>query len=153
VQRKEIQVRYQSMSHPLPQDYLLSPHTLVFDGLRWHMRAFSKSHGQYRDFVLSRIVSAETVGAAVKDRDEDRIWNTYVQAVIAPHPGLTESQRAAIEYDYAMQNGMLRVSIRASLLNYYLSAIRIGPDDLQRPAHAQQIILANREELKVYLWD
>ncbi|MEC4747652.1 WYL domain-containing protein [Methylomicrobium sp. Wu6] len=153
VQRKEIQVRYQSMSNHLPLDYFLSPHTLVFDGLRWHIRAFSQSHGQFRDFVLSRILAAETVGDAVKDRDEDRIWNTYVQAVIAPHPGLTESQRAAIEFDYAMESGELKLRIRAALLNYYLSAIRIGPDDLQRPAHAQQIILANREELKVYLWD
>jgi len=57
------------------------------------------------------------------------------------------------ELDYTMENGELKLRLRAALLNYYLSAIRIDPDDLQRPAHAQQIILANREELKVYLWD
>jgi predicted DNA-binding transcriptional regulator YafY len=153
VQRREIQVRYQSMTNHLPQDYFLSPHTLVFDGLRWHIRAYSKGHGEFRDFVLSRILGAAPIGDAVKDRDEDKIWNTYVQAVIAPHPGLTESQRAAIEFDYAMENGELSIRIRATLLNYFLQAIKVGPDDKLRPAKVQQIILSNRDDLKVYLWD
>ena len=152
VRRREIQVRYQSMTNHLPQDYFLSPHTLVFDGLRWHIRAYSRGRGDFRDFVLSRILTAVTIGGAVKGRDEDQSWNTYVEAVIAPHPGLTAAQRAAIEFDYAMENGELKLRMRAAVLNYFLQAIRIGPDDLQRPAKAQQIILANRDELKDFLW-
>jgi predicted DNA-binding transcriptional regulator YafY len=153
VQHREIQVRYQSMTNHLPQDYFLSPHTLVFDGLRWHIRAYSKGHGEFRDFVMSRILSAAPIGDAVKGRNEDKIWNTYVQAVIAPHPDLTDSQRAAIEFDYAMENGELKLSIRAALLSYFLQAIKVGPDDILRPAKMQQIILSNRDELKGYLWD
>jgi predicted DNA-binding transcriptional regulator YafY len=153
VQRREIQIRYQSMSSHQPGDYLLSPHTLVFDGLRWHARAYSRTHNEFRDFVLSRILAAEPIGEAQKDRKEDGKWNKYVEAVITPHPGLTDSQRQAIEFDYAMENGELRLRVRAALLNYLLHAIRISADDQQRPAKNQQIILANRDALKSYLWE
>lgn len=152
VHRREIHVTYQSMSNNEPQDYFLSPHALVFDGLRWHMRAFSRGHSQFRDFVLSRILQAEVAGKALRESDEDLIWNTYVEILLAPHPGLTGHQRTAIEFDYAMVEGVLNYKVRAALLNYFLQALRIGPDDLQRPANVQQIVLLNRTDLADYLW-
>ncbi len=152
VHSQEIHVTYQSMSNNDPKDYFLSPHALVFDGLRWHMRAFSRGHSQFRDFVLSRILQAEVVGKALREKGEDLIWNTYVEVLLAPHPGLTEHQRTAIEFDYAMVEGVLKYKVRAALLNYFLQVIKIGPDDLQRPANVQQIVLLNRTDLANYLW-
>ncbi|MDF5436237.1 WYL domain-containing protein, partial [Vibrio parahaemolyticus] len=34
------------------------PHTLVDNGLRWHVRGFDRKHAEFRDFVLTRIKAA-----------------------------------------------------------------------------------------------
>lgn len=33
---------------------LIAPHTLVYSGMRWHVRAYCDKNHDYRDFVLSR---------------------------------------------------------------------------------------------------
>jgi hypothetical protein len=148
---KEIRVVYQSMSRMEPIELRLSPHALVFDGLRWHMRAFSRTHNEFRDFVLARVLSAEFVGLTDIDASDDRVWQLFVTVKIGPHPGLSESQKAAIEFDYAMENGILEHKVRAAVVPYFLKAMRIGPDDLMREARVQQAVLLNRDELKDYL--
>lgn len=148
---KEIRAVYQSMSRIEPVALWLSPHALVFDGLRWHMRAFSRTHNEFRDFVLARVLSAEFVGLTDIDASDDRAWQSFVTVKIGPHPGLSESQKAAIEFDYAMENGILAHKVRAAVVPYFLKAMRIGPDDLMREASVQQIVLLNRDELKDYL--
>lgn len=152
VLRKIVKVRYQSMSSDGPANYELSPHALVFDGMRWHVRAFSVSHGQFRDFVLARMVAAELMEGSAVESDRDHFWHTFVEVNIAPHPGLSDAQKQAVEFDFAMRDGILSCNVRAALVNYFLLAMRIGPDDLTREAKVQQIILLNRDELVVYLW-
>ena len=41
--------------HPNVEIRLIAPHTLVYTGMRWHVRAYCEKNGQYRDFVLSRL--------------------------------------------------------------------------------------------------
>ncbi|MCL7421373.1 MAG: WYL domain-containing protein [Methylobacter sp.] len=149
---KEIHVVYQSMSRTEPEALSLSPHALVFDGLRWHMRAFSRTHKQFRDFVIARVLSAEFGGLTDIDPADDLVWHLFVTVKIGPHPGLSESQKAAIEYDYAMENGSVEYQVRAALVSYFLRAMRIGPDDLAREAFVQQIVLLNRDELQSYIF-
>jgi predicted DNA-binding transcriptional regulator YafY len=149
---KEIRVVYQSMSRMEPIELRLSPHALVFDGLRWHMRAFSRTHNEFRDFVVARVLSAEFAGSTDIDPSDDLAWHLFVTVKIGPHPGLSESQKAIIEFDYAMENGMSEHKVRAAVVTYFLKAMRIGPDDLMREASVQQIVLLNRDELKNYLF-
>lgn len=151
VSAKLVRVRYQSMSRVEPVEHLLCPHALVFDGLRWHTRTFSYTHYEFRDFVLARIHSAEIAGVAEVDAYEDAAWETCVTVKIGPHPGLSEAQKEAVEFDYGMVNGILEHEIRGALLPYFLRTMRIGPDDLTREAMAQQIVLLNRGDLKAYL--
>ncbi|WP_194971500.1 WYL domain-containing protein [Methylobacter sp. BlB1] len=148
---KEIRVCYQSMTRPVPTELQLSPHALVFDGLRWHMRAFSRTHNEFRDFVIARVLSAEFIGVTDINSSNDLAWQQFVTVRIGPHPGLSDSQKAAIEFDYAMENGVLEHKVRAAVASYFLKAMRIGPDDKEREAVVQQIILLNRNELKDYL--
>lgn len=148
---KEIHVCYQSMTRPVPAELRLSPHALVFDGLRWHMRAFSRTHNEFRDFVIARVLSAEFIGVTDINSSNDLAWHQFVTVRIGPHPGLSDSQKAAIEFDYAMENGVLEHRVRAAVVSYFLKAMRIGPDDKEREAVVQQIILLNRNELKDYL--
>jgi len=151
VSDKVVKVPYQSMSRAEPVEHQLCPHALVFDGLRWHTRAFSYTHHEFRDFVLARIHSSEMLGPAEMDASEDGHWNTFVSVKIGVHPGLSDTQKAVIEIDYGMINGILALEIRGALLYYFLRTMRIGTDDLTRDAMVQQIVLLNRADLNTYL--
>ncbi len=150
VTRKEVLVNYQSMSRTVPVEHRLCPHTLVFDGLRWHARCYSYTHQEYRDFVLARMLAAELADAAEHEADEDVLWQTFISVKIGPHPGLSATQKSAVEFDYGMLNGMLEQTIRAALTPYFLRSMRIGSDDLLRKPMEQQIVLLNRAEIQTY---
>ena len=147
---KEVQVRYQSMSRPEPALHRLCPHALVFDGLRWHARAFSYTHHEFRDFVLARMLSAELSYSAEINASEDTAWHEFVGVRIGAHPGLSATQKQAVEFDYGMEAGVLKHQVRAALVPYFLRVMRINRDDLTREAMVQQIVLLNRDELDKY---
>ncbi|MFI3157062.1 MAG: WYL domain-containing protein [Methylococcaceae bacterium] len=147
---KEVRVRYQSMSRAEPVLHRLCPHALVFDGLRWHARAFSYTHHEFRDFVLARMCSAELSYSAEVDAAEDAEWHQFIEVRIGAHPGLSATQKQAVEFDYGMESGILAHKVRAALLPYFLRAMRINRDDLTREAEVQQIVLLNRDEVDQY---
>lgn len=146
-----LEIGYQSMSSPEPAVHMVQPHTLVFDGWRWHMRAFSYSHNEFRDFVLARIHQASVVGKQEQPCPVDTLWETLLTVEIGPHPGLSDSQKLAIERDFGMVEGKATITVRAALLSYLLLSLRIGKDDYQREAMAQQTVLLNRKELLLYI--
>ncbi|MEI6335742.1 MAG: hypothetical protein WCS87_14380 [Methylococcaceae bacterium] len=82
------------------------------------------------------------------DALEDVNWDTFVSVKIGAHPGLSDTQKAAIEFDYGMVNGVLEREVRGALLFYFLKMMRIGTDDLTRDAMVQQIVLLNRDALR-----
>ncbi|WP_064663266.1 WYL domain-containing protein [Pseudoalteromonas sp. MQS005] len=103
------------------------PHTLVDNGLRWHVRGFDRKHGEFRDFVLTRIKAAfvledSTLSPSVIKESEletqDRQWNRFVELELVPHPRIEHSE--AIELDYGMTGGVLKVEIRAATAGYLL---------------------------------
>lgn len=147
----ELEIFYQSMSSPDPKTLQVSPHTLVFDGLRWHMRAFSATHNDFRDFVLARIHRISILGKADEMPFEDNLWHKWLTVKIGPHPDLNEAQRSVIERDFGMVDGKCSTEVRAALLNYFLLNMRIGKDDIQRDAIEQQVVLLNREELDEFI--
>jgi len=146
-----LEITYQSMSKPEPVALNVQPHTLVFDGWRWHIRAFSHSHNEFRDFVLARIHQASVLGKPESPCPVDTLWETQLTLEIGPHPGLSDSQKQAIERDFGMVDGKCSTTVRAALLSYFLLSIRIGKDDYQRDAMMQQIVLLNRDELLPYI--
>lgn len=145
-----LKIDYQSMSRSEPATRIVQPQTLVFDGLRWHMRAFSQTHGEFRDFVLARIHRVELLGKPTSPLPPDTLWKQMLTVEVGPHPGLSDNQKHVVERDYGMVDGRLSCSVRAALLPYWLLAMRIGKDDLQREALVQQIVWLNREALQAY---
>ena len=82
------------------------------------------------------------------DPGEDKDWSESVTLQLTPHPGLSESQRRAIELDYGMTDGTAEIQVRKSLLFYTLK--RLGLDtyvDSRRPQD-QQIVLGNASEIQ-----
>ncbi len=98
------------------------PHTLVDNGLRWHVRGFDRKHSEFRDFVLTRIKAAVVLEDSTLSEAEletqDRQWNRFVELELVPHPRLEHSE--AIELDYGMKGGVLKVEIRAAIAGYLL---------------------------------
>lgn len=98
------------------------PHTLVDNGLRWHVRGFDRKHSEFSDFVLTRIKAAVVLEDSTLSEAEletqDRQWNRFVELELVPHPRLEHSE--AIELDYGMKGGVLKVEIRAAIAGYLL---------------------------------
>lgn len=118
---RALAIRYVSLSSG-ETDREIVPHTLVDNGLRWHVRAFDRHSGEFRDFVLTRLLSAAVLEQSAAQEHEgllhDRQWNRFVELELIPHPSIRHPQ--AIERDYAMRDGRLRVELRAALAGYLL---------------------------------
>ncbi|WP_432277991.1 WYL domain-containing protein [Proteus columbae] len=123
---KALRITYVSLSSGETTREIV-PHTLVDNGLRWHVRGFDRNHGEFRDFVLTRIKAAvvledSTLSPSVIKESEletqDRQWNRFVELELVPHPRIEHSE--AIELDYGMTGGVLKVEIRAATAGYLL---------------------------------
>ncbi|MFN8658153.1 MAG: WYL domain-containing protein [Candidatus Obscuribacterales bacterium] len=120
--QKPVQVRYCSISSGWGERELI-PHSLVDSGQRWHVRSFDRKSQEFRDFVITRIDSAEVLeGGPPLTKHErmqaDNQWTRIVELVLKPHPAVLRTE--IIERDYGMTNGMLKVELRAALAGYFL---------------------------------
>lgn len=149
-----ISVEYVSLANPIPETRLIAPHTLIYTGMRWHVRAYCEKNRMYRDFVLSRLRGRpeyEHKTENLIDADED--WKTEVAVIIEPDSRLKPEQKAIIEADFGMQNGVLEISTRRALVKYVLQRFQIDPKKLDPKAAAQQIVVKNLDELKPWLYE
>ena len=115
----------------------LVPVALADNGLRWHVRAFDRTNSRFGDFVLTRIAKAKEVEGPVEESEllsADEQWARIVDMEVVPHPGVRWAP--AIEADYAMEDGVLRLRSRAALAGYMLRrwSIDCSPDHSLDPA-------------------
>jgi hypothetical protein len=142
-----IEVLYQSMSAPDPEWRWIAPHALAFDGFRWHARSFCEKSGEYRDFVISRIIETRQTRAAKRQAVLDAAWEEVVELEIGPHPDLSPNQRRVIQLDYGMANGSVTIPVRRALLYYALKRLGLDTAPSARKPQDQQIILLNSDQL------
>jgi len=119
-QKKAVGITYRSLSSGQTEREIV-PFSLVDNGLRWHVRAFDRRRSQFSDFVLTRIENPVISNSVIDDsetKEFDIQWNRIVEMEIAVHPRL--NQKKTIEYDYAMEDGILRINVRAALAGYVL---------------------------------
>lgn len=100
----------------------LVPHSIVDNGLRWHLRAYDRKSKSFRDFVLTRITKV-TIQAQTPSPEEDKLedhqWMRMVPLQIIPHPNNVKHP-TAIKLDFGMEKGMLEVNVRAAMAGYLL---------------------------------
>jgi hypothetical protein len=141
-EKRQIRTTYQSLTSDSKQ-LVLEPHTLVFNGFRWHIRAYSHQHRNFRDFVLARFTSSpELLERAEHVVEDDQDWNEFESLVIAPHPDLSPEQQAVIADDFGMADGQLRLSVRRAMRLYYLRLLHL--DEPSSAPKIQQIVWLNR---------
>jgi len=143
-----VEIHYQSMSSPKPSKRRLTPHTLVFDGYRYHVRGYCHLRGDFRDFVLGRVTKVINPGEPGQKKDMDDAWNTKIILRLCPHPDLTAEQQKVIERDFGMENGELQLRVRQAMLIYMLVQLRLDRFSEMRTPAEQQIVLANTEILE-----
>ena len=151
-ENKRVEIQYVSLSNPNPEDRMIAPHTLIFTGYRWHVRAYCEKTAMFKDFLLSRMtdISEITLKSSFSEKDDDS-WNTIINIIITPDPRLNPQQKIVIENDYGMENGQLLIKSRAALVSYYLQLLRIDREQQLQP-EAQQIIVKNKEQLQPWLF-
>ena len=151
--QRRLDVDYVSINNPDREGRIIVPHTLVYTGLRWHVRAWCEKNLEYRDFVLSRFRDTpEIMDESEHGAEGDTQWNTRVTIRIAPDPRLSRDQREVVEVDYGMENGALEVTIRGKLVPYALKLLHIDPKTMLDDPMAQQIVVENRDELTPWLF-
>ncbi len=148
-----LECEYVSFNTPQVETRLIAPHTLVYTGMRWHVRAYCEKNRAYRDFVLSRLRGTpDVLDLSEFSREADTGWNTQMDVIIEPDQRLSAEQKNIIEIDYGMQNGQLIVPSRGALVQYVLQRFQIDANKVESKASAQQIVVANLDDLQPWLY-
>lgn len=130
-EKLRLDITYCSMTSPEGEDRIISPHNLVFSGVRWHVRAYCEKHRDYRDFVINRIKSIDDeMGEAIENSQNDKLWHQKVDLKVCPNPNLSKAQQALIARDYDMDNGVLILTERVALAHYALDHLQVFSGDL-----------------------
>lgn len=150
---KRVEICYASLSNPVPEYRVIQPHSVVFTGVRWHVRAFCEHRRGYRDFVLSRISDEPEITLKGENgADADADWQQSVELLIGPDPRLAPAQQAIIRQDFGMVRNRLVVKTRGALVHYVLQQLQLVEENLANSPEAQQITLLNRSKLKRWIW-
>ncbi|RDV28941.1 WYL domain-containing protein [Alteromonas aestuariivivens] len=117
---KAVSIIYTSLSSGSGARELV-PHSIVDNGLRWHVRAFDRKSQSFRDFVLTRIskVTIKDMPDPEESAQADTEWQCLVPLQIVPHPKNVQHP-TAIEMDYGMENKQLLIEVRAAMAGYLL---------------------------------
>ena len=146
---KRVEIQYASLTNPEPEYRVIQPHTVVHSGYRWHTRAWCEKNGEFRDFVLSRISDAPGITLPATHRAElDEAWNARATITITPDPRLSPAQQTVITREYGMTNGQLEIQSRGALVKYILYQLRLDSPTTHRTPEAQQVVIANLQDLK-----
>jgi len=144
---EDIEIAYQSMRRPTPSRRWLAPHSIAFDGTRWHMRAWCHENADFRDFVLARIQYVHESRKSEIDPLSDLRWHTYTTVILRPRGGLTDQQRQAVEVEFGMKNGVLQVPVREALVFYFVRQLQLDRDAGSSALRGQPIEWVNEKEL------
>lgn len=118
--KRPVAIHYHSMSSG-ESERVIVPFALVDTGLRWHVRAFDRKSGEFRDFVVTRIEAPTLLDEETKANerpDNDIQWTRIVELDFVPHPRLSRPE--IIRMDYEMKDGSIRMRVRAAVAGYML---------------------------------
>lgn len=113
--KRPVAIRYHSMSRG-ESERVIVPFALVDSGLCWHIRAFDRKSGEFRDFVVTRIAAPTLLDEEpqANERPENDIqWTRIVELDFVPHPRLERPE--IIKMDYGMTNSSIRMRVRAAV--------------------------------------
>lgn len=147
------EISYRSMRQPKLHTRLVSPHSIVRAGRRWHMRAYCHQSQMFKDFALGRMGTVrrtDLVGESSESEDHD--WNRRVKLKLVAHPALTADQAALVEAEYFGGKKSSTHRCRLALVNYVIQDLRVATDYKAQLPPGYQIAVANVDELAKWLF-
>lgn len=149
LKQKPISIIYTSLSSGSKAREIV-PHTIVDNGLRWHVRGYDRSSKSFRDFVLTRVTKV-TIKAdspsSEENKLEDHQWMRMMPLQLVPHPNNVQHP-TAIALDYGMTDGQLEITIRAAMAGYLLRRWNVDcTADAELVGAEYQLWLKNRKAL------
>jgi predicted DNA-binding transcriptional regulator YafY len=127
------------------------PFALIDSGLCWNVRGFDRKSQDFRDFVITRIKNPKVLKSEKPEplelSDQDIQWTRIVELELVPHPDQPHPE--ITESDYSMQDGALRLKLRAATAGYILRkwGVDCSPDHRLR-GHEYRLWL--RDHLAIY---
>lgn len=147
--KSAVEISYRALSSGLTTREIV-PFALADSGQRWHVRAFDRKSGEFRDFILGRIADARLTAGAVDDNespDQDNQWNRITELELVPHPANVQHPDT-IEAEYGMESGVLKVRVRAAMAGYLLRRWNVDcTDDHSLKGAEHHLWLRNRQAL------
>jgi len=147
-QKRVVRINYRSIDSGLSKREI-APFVLVDNGLRWHVRAYDRNRKSFIDFVITRIADPKIMESEPEEyetREADIQWNRVVEMELVPHPKLPHPE--TVEMDYAMQDGVLKVNVRAAVAGYVLRRWNVDcTEDHSLKGAEYQLWLRNRQAL------
>lgn len=134
--KKALRVSYLSLASGAKKREIV-PVALADNGLRWHVRGYDRERQRFSDFVLTRIAKAQEMDGEVAESEllpADEQWARMVDMELVPHPAI--KQPNAIEADYGLEDGVLKIKARAALAGYVLRrwSVDSSPDHRLDPS-------------------
>lgn len=146
---KAISIIYTSLSSGSKAREIV-PHTIIDNGLRWHVRGYDRKTNSFRDFVITRISKVTLLDKQVDEFEtaiEDNQWMRKMDLHIVPHPTNVQYPQA-IELDYGMDKGVLQLTVRAALVGYLLRRWNVDcTEEASLKGGEYQLWLRNRQTL------
>lgn len=151
-EQRRLEIVYGSMSNPEPETRVIQPHTLVFNGFRWHVRAWCEKNKQFRDFVLTRIYDGpELLTEQTQSAETDAAWQTQVGIELVADSRLTLAQQRLVAEDWGFEDGRLVITTRAALVMYYLQRFRLETERDRSPLE-QPLSVRNIADLRRWIF-
>jgi hypothetical protein len=159
---RTLAVTYHSLSRGLSSREVV-PLALASNGFRYHCRVYDRDSQSFRDFVLSRFVTAVSLDDPPGPEEclaEDSQWQRLVDLELVPHPdNIAYPETIAVEYgmitkltdqnDHSTESYyVIRYKVRAALAGYLLRHWNVdcSPDHTLRGAE-YQLWLSNPQTL------
>jgi predicted DNA-binding transcriptional regulator YafY len=153
-QAKAVDIEYMSLSEPTPHHRVIYPHSLVLAGRRWHVRAYSEAHQEFRDYALGRIIGVKLLAQlADRSRHDDLSWNTKVTVRLIAHPELSPEQSRVIQAEYFKGTSSRVETCRAALVPYFIQDVRAAMDTQTQHAPEYLIAVENAREVSKWLFN
>ena len=148
-----VEITYQSMRDPIPHKRIISPHSIIHAGRRWHVRAYSEQNKQFRDYALGRISEVKILPQAAEHlMENDKDWMTEVPVRLIAHPDLSREQELLIRFEYFNKTAARVTTCRGPLVQYYIQDVRAAVDvNTQRPPE-YQLAVENIKEIRQWLF-
>lgn len=149
----DVEITYSSMAEPKPHTRIISPHSIVKAGPRWHVRAYSEINQQFRDYTLGRISDVKLLERSSKfSIKDDKDWLTEVKVRLIAHPELSLEQESVIRFEYFANTSARITTCRGPIVNYFIKEVGAAIDIQKQRPPEYLLAVGNVEEISKWLF-